>query len=396
MKHSLQTIMYNSGTVVKRETVNPISMMSNTTRFRNNKNYLLSNLNRSFQNKYNFPKDSGFQILNRGKIFKQIPKEPKITVKIQTCVKSITIASSLQSMFTSMGIHSVLLGNETIRNEIRNNKEGNYDIYFFLYVNEIRLLPRKSVYFIYNLEQTLYFSDFPRMSKWYKTKEKQDFNEMAFNNCKTIFDYSTTNIENYPLGLRGKVEYLPFPLIDNIGFKHVDWREKSIDILFFGHEIDRRKNIINFLIQQGFKVEVFNHIGGDKLYEKIRRAKVVLNIHSEKNSILEIARLHDCFRRYYVPVVSEMPTERDRYLVEKYKDLVTFVPVVEDDLSNVDLLVKALNEKVNAEINYQQVNKTLLKLNEEITKKYEVFKPLKYPYLFHKIVVGEKGLNDKI
>lgn len=409
MKRESRINLFNNRTVIHKETIQPINNISQRMRFNNKKIYLLNKKiqsKKSNSNTFNtllstkrgvlYEKSySPFKKISNSLKFKK-EKESEVIIKIQTLSKAETISLSLKAKFNELGLNAILVTNNIIENEIMNNKEGKNDIYFFLLVTELKILPKKSYYFIYNLEQILYYPDFPIMSNVYKKIEKQKSNEEVFRNCKTIFDYSTTNIALYPEHLKEKVSYLPIPLFDNIHPKHVDPREKNIDILFFGYPQKRREKIVQYLEKQNLKIEYFNHITGDKLYEKIRRAKVVLNIHGFKDSILETARLHDCFRRYYVPVVSEMPTQTDSYLVEKYKGLVTFVPVVEDDLSNIDLLVTALKERIKAKINYTEVTNKLLKLNNEIIKKYEIFKPLKYPYFLNKIIMGERGLNDKI
>ena len=99
------------------------------------------------------------------------------------------------------------------------------------------MLPKKSPYYIYNLEQLNYYSDFPSFDLEAETRERI---EQAFRDSISLLDYSPTNIHRYPNHLQSKVEFFPIPMCPSS--KRDDQVEKEYDILFFailGYNIDK-------------------------------------------------------------------------------------------------------------------------------------------------------------
>ncbi len=76
--------------------------------------------------------------------------------------------------------------------------------------------------------------------------------------------------------------------------------EKKIDVLFFGVRTTRRKFIYDYLSTKGICIRFVDNVYDEELYKLIRQTKIVINIHAESYSLLEVARIHNCLRRYPV------------------------------------------------------------------------------------------------
>ena len=113
-------------------------------------------------------------------------------------------------------------------------------------------------------------------------------------------------------------------------------------LLFYGALNRRRKKILHHLKQSyGDRLRI-RTVFGEELYNEIRNAAVVINLHYYPRASLEIARFNEVLQ-CRVPIVSECGEPSDVVHTASYSpDTVCFVPVVNDDLSNIDMLHKAI------------------------------------------------------
>ena len=255
-------------------------------------------------------------------------------------------------------------------------------------------LPKKSKYCIYNLEQVNYHPDFPLLGGA-GGEGRGEFITTAFKNADTIFDYSKMNITSYPEKLKNKALYLPIPLFQGTKSKVVSNIEKEYDILFFGGLNDRRKKILEYLIENtDMNVRIVTNVFGEALYDIIKKSRIVLNIHFKGESLLETARIHDCIRHSTPLIISEESI--DRSTMEEYKDIVNFVPVIKEDLSNIDELVKGIQNLLsNGDIDNTRLVAER-KMQDMVKKRFDYFKIYKYPSLFHKYLLGISTPNKPI
>ena len=260
-----------------------------------------------------------------------------ITFKIQTTKYLLNIANSLKSILHNMKFSASVMSSEEISREIESGQETPGVHYIFLCIGHMFHLPKKSKYYIYNLEQVNYHPDFPLLGL---VDNRAEFINTAFKNADTIFDYSKMNITNYPEDFKNKALYLPIPLFEGTKSKVTDI-EKEYDVLFFGGLNDRRKKILKYLEQNtDMNVRIVTNVFGDALYDIVKKSRIILNIHFKGESLLETARIHDCIRHSTPLIISEESI--DRSTMEEYKDIVKFVPVIKEDLSNINELTEGI------------------------------------------------------
>ena len=316
----------------------------------------------------------------------------KFHFKIQTTDYLLNIAQALKDIFNNIGLVVSITNNTTISKEILENKEGVNTFYVFLCVGHMFHLPRESKYCIYNLEQVNYHSDFPLLGL---SGERGEFINTAFKNATTIFDYSKMNITNYPEELKDKTLYLPIPLFDEKNPKVVSNIEKEYDVLFFGGLNDRRQKIMEYLKgNTDMNIRIVTNVFGEDLYDIIKKSHIVLNIHFKEKSLLETARIHDCIRQSNPLIISEESIDKDT--MEEYKDIIKFVPIIKEDLSNISELIEEIQKLLSSgDVSYKRwaAEKNI---HNRIKKRFDYFKIYKYSSLFHKYLLGISTPNKPI
>ena len=106
-----------------------------------------------------------------------------------------------------------------------------------------------------------------------------------------IWDYSLRNIKR----IQSKISTVRIQHVE-IGYAPILTRireveTQDIDVLFYGALNARRKNILDKLVELGFKVIFFDTAYGEERDNYIARAKVVLNVHYYEAKIFEIFRV---------------------------------------------------------------------------------------------------------
>ena len=217
----------------------------------------------------------------------------------------------------------------------------------------------KNKYILYQIEQLNQIDN-----KWNNLENIKDILDKSY----AIFDYSTINLQYYPENVRENVKLLA-PLIEvespedeeseyakafvNNIFNNILKTTKTkseINILFIGTMNDRREKILNKIKDKGYNVKILSQTIGKELIDEIKKSDIVLNLHYYPNSLLEIFRIHDVLP-YNCKILSENPgTQEEMDLVEKYKKVVSFFPVINDDLSNIDNMYKLIDDNFNNEI----------------------------------------------
>ena len=185
---------------------------------------------------------------------------------------------------------------QIVENDINSLKEKEY---FFIITPHsvisksvlIKLL--KCNYFIFQTEQV----NTVEKSKKYLDNSAM---KMVMQYAKNIYDYSFDNMNFYSNFL--KVEYMPF-VCDP---KFYEEKEKPIDLLFYG-TLNYRRYIILETLKQLFPdltIEIYDKLFGQELKEKIKKSKIILNLHYYENSVLETARIFEALN-YNVHILSE-------------------------------------------------------------------------------------------
>ena len=191
-------------------------------------------------------------------------------------------------------------------------------------------VPRNSI--IYNLEQLN--SDSVYLSELYVQK----LNEFQ------VWDYSKKNIEWLHRSQSNlNPVYMPVGYVPTLSKVHKS-ELQDIDVLFYGWLNDRRKKIIDELINFGLRVEVLNKTFGSELDWYISRSKVVVNIHFYESKIFEIIRVS--------------------YLLSNCKAVVSEI----DDETEIDPMIK--NAIVG--VSYENLSSTCLELVRDDSKRKEI------------------------
>ena len=108
--------------------------------------------------------------------------------------------------------------------------------------------------------------------------------------------------------------------------------------------LDRLKNYSGEK-ELNYKIEIVEKVFGNDLIELIEKSKIVINLHYYPNAILELFRIHDILP-YDCKIISELPGDGDDTIVNKYNDIVTFIPVIEDDLSNIEQMYNKIDQNI--------------------------------------------------
>ena len=221
---------------------------------------------------------------------------------------------------------------------------------------KVKDLP-KNKYFLYQMEQ---------LNQNQQPYQNIDIIMDSIKNSYCTFDYSSTNISLYPDNIRDKIKLLtPF-----IGEVKEYSEEKTIDILFIGALNERRIKILDEIKRYSrennldYKIEIVDNVFEDELDRLIKKSKIVINLHYYPNAILELFRIHDVLS-YDCKILSELPGNGDPDgSVEKYKNVVDFFPVINDDFSNIDSMYKLIDDKLIAEIDLDERIEFILEINK--------------------------------
>ena len=144
---------------------------------------------------------------------------------------------------------------------------------------------------------------------------------------------------------------------------------KDIDVLFIGTLNNRRDKIIKELNKKNIKITVISNSFGNELISHIKRSKVIINIHIDKESIFEIFRIHEILP-YNTHIISE--TIKNHETINKYKDFVNFVPIINDNLDNINILENLIQIKLQNKYEKNPLlEKFIFKNNIEFYKELE-------------------------
>ena len=164
-------------------------------------------------------------------------------------------------------------------------------------------------YIAFQMEQTV--SD-----RWFGQKDMQKLQQALL-----VMDYSLHNIsylnQHFPLN---RIYYTPIAPIDLAGTSS---DEHEYDVLFYGDTNNQRRKIYLDALQKKFKVKIINNAFGEEIWDAIRKAKVVINIHYYESALLETTRLYECLSNHAL-VISEKSSD-----FEQHTDLSSLVDFVE-------------------------------------------------------------------
>ncbi len=164
-----------------------------------------------------------------------------------------------------------------------------------------------------------------------------------------VWDYSKRNIEKWSELGNNRVKLL------NIGYQkelsRLDkFKNKDVDILFYGSMNSRRKEVISKLEGNGLKVKCLFGVYGKERDEWIERSKIVLNHHFYNSQIFEIVRVFYLLTNS-IAVIGEVnettfidPLFKNGIFSSKYDELVnSCLEVINNDLLRQEIEHKAFS-----------------------------------------------------
>ena len=198
---------------------------------------------------------------------------------------------------------------------------------------------------------------------------------------------------------------MPFTFIsDNERIEpYMKGKAGSIGVLFFGSVNTRRQKIMDHLMKSSggrYNIVAGASFFGEELCEMIKRSKIILNLHFRpKNSLLETCRIHDCLTFGNAHIISEEPASDENETRERYANVVEYIPVIKNDLSNI----KALENKINSLIGKTWTDSERVQRENEIRKiedftnnQSNILQCYRYPHLFHKYLLRISRADDAI
>ncbi len=182
------------------------------------------------------------------------------------------------------------------------------------------------LYVSFQMEQTV-------SSRWL-TERYMALLEHSF----AVFDYSQLNLGYFTSnGLSYRQMYfMPIGYLgDYPANRPASPSEKEYDVLFYGDATcDRRKAFIA-RIEEKYQVKVIGNLFGEALYEELRKAKVLINVHYYEGALLETTRIYESLSLDCL-IVSESSVDIDEH--ENLQDIVDFV-----DIGNADAMLERLD-----------------------------------------------------
>lgn len=288
---------------------------------------------------------------------------------------TIQSAILLSNVFNKLNFKAFTYNNNLFSLELLDLCKPYNNIYFFFFFPQ-GLLTRypgidlpKNRYYLYQLEQL--------NQNLFRYQNVNSIEKLIENSIYT-FDYSEINLQFYPNYLKYKIKLLA-PFIQIIPNYYIN---KSIDILFIGTITDRRKKILDKL-QEKYNIVILEKVFGENLNNYIKISKIVLNLHAFDNSIFELFRIHDILP-YNCNIISEKP-ELQNDLYCRYKSYINFIDIINDDLSNINLLEKEINNTLD--LNFYNHNRIdfIKRLNYDNINSLKILLYGKsYIYLFNK------------
>lgn len=221
-----------------------------------------------------------------------------------------------------------------------------YLIYCIFLIKNIDLLP-KNKYIIYQLEQNV--ND--NISLHYTSLYKNNKLISILENSRLNLDYSYININLFKRKFNLNFLYLPIPVKNNI----YNNKNKIYDIVFIGALNNRRRNIIK-MIEKKYNIYVpEKNIYNDELHEILYKSKILINIHYYDNPILELVRINEglyCGTR----IISEKPSENDRYIYNQYKNYIDFIDIIDKDYCELYNKIKYILDNYYNDIDNYHIN----------------------------------------
>ena len=220
-------------------------------------------------------------------------------------------------------------------------------------------------YIAFQMEQTV-------SSRW--------LNEEYFSrleNSYSVLDYSLVNISYFKkITQYGKnFYYLP---IDYLPGLQTEPDKYKYDVLFYGDVNNPRRKRYLEQLKKRFSVRIISEVFGDALYDELRKARVVVNIHYYENAMLETTRIYEVLSLGCSVVVSERSSDPNEE--ERLEGVVDFV--AEND-------VDAMIERVGYWLSHEKERAAAVEANTKLLSE----RASAFEYFFYRFLLAQDWLN---
>lgn len=253
----------------------------------------------------------------------------------------ISIAISIQKYLNKYRINS------TIKEKLYSEDSFSKELYIIVHIDDYTYIPKK--YIVYQIENSI--------SKFFQNKKYLQL----LKNSLYIWEYSVANIYKYKDIVDSKkicymnIPFFPYKIIKNIPYTY--------DIFFYGEMNNRRKKILE-AIRKKYNI-LYGIFHGKTLEDNIEKSKILLNLHYYDEPKLESTKLNEILQ-YGKIIISEKSIKEDWYNMEIYKNIVTFVDTIHDNLDNIQQLYDTID---NILLHYDSKKDSIQKNIKELEKK---------------------------
>lgn len=239
-----------------------------------------------------------------------VPSEP---VVILTTKHTLYIAKLLQASLKRLWISTTIITEEP--------EEYESKMHIVICPQIFQHMPER--YIAFQMEQTI-------SSRWL-TSEYMN----VLRNAYAVLDYSLINIQYFKKNtdMGSMFYYLP---VDYLPSNRRTPKGPKYDVLFYGDVKNARRKAILEELSKYYKIHVATEIFGEKLYDEISQAKIVLNLHYYDNAMLETTRLYEALSIGTAVIVSERSVDKKEE--DRLEGIVDFV-----DVGNI----KQLKERIS-------------------------------------------------
>jgi len=265
---------------------------------------------------------------------------------------TISLAKTFEVYFSGLNIEVKIF--DALTDNLINECVSEQNLYLF-FINlqsfsaNLQINLPKYKYILYQIED-------------YNQNNITKLDDNVIDNCYAIFEYSKINLQYYNENNIQRVRLLSPLIMAPLFSVHTDSSHtilthiEKTDILFIGTLNKRIEKILNSLKlynnthNLNYIIRIVDNLYDDTINNLVKISKLVINLHYSSNSILEIFRIHYLLP-YDCKIISELPcNEEEMELIEKYNKVVTFFPIINEDLTNIDTMFEIINNNINCRI----------------------------------------------
>lgn len=212
-----------------------------------------------------------------------------------------------------------ILHNQGIESNILLEEPNEYENIPYIVICPQNFIHFPSLYVAFQMEQTV-------SQRWLTDEYFK-----ILRNAYAVFDYSLVNVDYFSKDpeLAKKLYYVPVDLCKGMAAKHSDSVEKEYDVLFYGATGNERRLAFLKRIGEKHNLKIISDCFGDALYQEMKKAKIIVNIHFYENALLETTRLYETLSVCDSLIISERSTDPNEET--RLEDIVDFVDVGDID-----------------------------------------------------------------